>query len=52
MSHDHHVLAVPLDNRQIRLYDLGGNRLAILPYRKRKVCVLDTVCLHVNHLLK
>ena len=38
VSHDHHVLAVPMDNRHIRLYDLGGNRIANLPHRNRKVC--------------
>ena len=31
------MLAVPLDNRHIKLYDLGGNRLANLPHRNRKV---------------
>ena len=39
VSHDHHVLALPLDNGQIRLYDLGGNRLATLPNRNRKVTI-------------
>ena len=37
VSHDRHVLAVPLDNSHIRLYDLGGNRIATLPHRNRKV---------------
>lgn len=44
VSHDKHVLAVPLDNRHIRLYDLGGNRIANLPHRNRKV----TLCVHTH----
>lgn len=37
VSHDRHVLALPLDNRHIRLYDLAGNRVAHLPHRNRMV---------------
>ena len=37
VSQDHRVLAVPMDNSHIRLYDLGGNRIATLPRRNRKV---------------
>jgi WD40 repeat protein len=46
VSHDQHVLAVPLDNRHIRLYDLGGNRIANLPHRNRKehVRMVHCVC--------
>lgn len=46
VSHDHHVLAVPLDNRHIKLYDLGGNRLANLPHRNRKehLRMVHSVC--------
>lgn len=49
VSHDHHVLAVPLDNRHIRLYDLGGNRIANLPHRNRKVSnILQQSCSLLN----
>jgi len=38
VSHDDkHALAVPLDNRHIKLYDLACNRLANLPRRHRQV---------------
>ena len=33
VSFNHDVLAVPQDNRHIRLYDLNGHRLAHLPHR-------------------
>jgi len=37
VSHDDkHALAVPLDNRHIKLYDLACNRLANLPRRHRQ----------------
>ena len=49
VSHDQHVLAVPLDNRHIRLYDLGGNRIANLPHRNRKVsCNIKPTCLLID----
>ena len=31
------ILAVPLDNRHLKLYDLSGSRLAQLPRRQRQV---------------
>lgn len=31
------ILAVPLDNRHVKLYDLTGTRLAHLPRRQRQV---------------
>lgn len=41
VSHDERgILAVPLDNRHIKLYDLTGNRLANLPRRNRQVISL------------
>ena len=33
VSFNHNILAVPQDNRHIRLYDLNGHRLAHLPHR-------------------
>ncbi|XP_003387860.1 PREDICTED: WD repeat-containing protein 37-like [Amphimedon queenslandica] len=46
VSHDHQALAVPMDNSHIRLYDLGGNRIATLPHRNRKehVRMVHCVC--------
>ena len=32
------VIAIPHDNRQVRLYDLTGQRLARLPHNSRQVC--------------
>ena len=32
------MLAVPMDNRHIRIYSLQGNRLAQLPRRNNQVC--------------
>jgi WD40 repeat protein len=32
------VIAIPYDNRQVRLFDLNGNRLARLPRSSRQVC--------------
>ena len=37
-QYENGVLALPLDNGHIRLYDLAGNRLAQLPRRERQVC--------------
>ena len=38
VSHDDRgLLAVPLDNRHIKLYDLTGSRVANLPRRNRQV---------------
>ena len=31
------VIAIPYDNRQVRLFDLNGNRLARLPRSSRQV---------------
>ena len=45
VSHDERgLLAVPLDNRHIKLYDLTGSRVAHLPRRNRQV--LYSVKLH------
>ena len=45
VSHDERgLLAVPLDNRHIKLYDLTGSRVAHLPRRNRQV--LYSVRLH------
>ena len=48
VSHnDKGILAVPLDNKHIKLYDLAGNRLGQLPRNNRQVCSLcfDHPCL-------
>eukprot|EP00794_Sanderia_malayensis_P003424 gene3424-3915_t len=36
ISPTHNVIAIPHDNRQVRLFDLNGNRLARLPRRHRQ----------------
>ena len=41
VSHDERgILAVPLDNRHIKLYDLTGSRVASVPRRNRQVASL------------
>ena len=43
------MLAVPLDNRHIRIYSLQGNRLAQLPRRNNQVCYSKFVrCVHIQ----
>ena len=38
VSHDDRgTLAIPLDNRHIKLYDLTGSRVASVPRRNRQV---------------
>ncbi len=38
VSHDERgLLAIPLDNRHIKLYDLKGSRVASVPRRNRQV---------------
>ena len=50
VSHgDRPILAVPLDNRHVKLYDLTGSRLAHLPRRQRQVRNLQhCVCVLVS----
>lgn len=48
VSHgDRPILAVPLDNRHVKLYDLTATRLAHLPRRQRQVCVCECVSVGV-----
>jgi WD40 repeat protein len=35
------VIAVPLDNRNVLLFDLNGQRLARLPRSNRTVCLIE-----------
>lgn len=37
------VVAIPHDNRQVRLYDLGGQRIARLPRGNRQVTYLSVI---------
>ncbi|KAE9420221.1 hypothetical protein Angca_009492, partial [Angiostrongylus cantonensis] len=34
VSHAHGVIAIPLDNRHVRIYDMAGNRLPRVPNRR------------------
>ena len=44
VSHDDRgIVAIPLDNRHIKLYDLKGSRVANLPRRNRQVWHDNTV---------
>lgn len=40
VSKNHHLIAIPHDNRHIRIYDLQGVRLARLARANRRVCII------------
>lgn len=51
------IVAIPHDNRQIRLFDLTGQRLARLPRTSRQVKNIVSFCNYIknclsNHLVK
>ena len=42
------LVAIPFDNRNVRIYDLSGNRIARLPRWGTRNCTCEDIYLDVN----